>query len=198
MIEPAPDESHRRRCKRRGLTLNPPQGAGSAGASIVIARQAANRAGGRAAARHRGPAKRRWWSRSWPAARSASWKNRFTPGTAVVRAMPNMPASIGRGITVAVANKQRDGARSGNWPTRCWRPPARSNGSATKSCSTPSPPFRAPDRPMSFCSPKRWQRPPSRPVCRRRWRRSWRVKPSQAPANCCANRRSMPPCCGRT
>jgi pyrroline-5-carboxylate reductase len=28
----------------------------------------------------------------------------FAPGTAAVRAMPNLPASIGRGITVAVAN----------------------------------------------------------------------------------------------
>src|SRR5581483_11923306 len=29
----------------------------------------------------------------------------FSAGTAVVRAMPNLPASIGRGITVAVANR---------------------------------------------------------------------------------------------
>jgi pyrroline-5-carboxylate reductase len=35
----------------------------------------------------------------------------LSPGTAIVRAMPNTPAAIGRGITVAVANAQVDAAR---------------------------------------------------------------------------------------
>ena len=35
----------------------------------------------------------------------------FPPGTAVVRAMPNLPASIGRGITVAVANRNASKAQ---------------------------------------------------------------------------------------
>ena len=41
-------------------------------------------------------------------------------GAAIVRAMPNTPAAIGRGITVAVANAQRlrAPARAGNRPAR--------------------------------------------------------------------------------
>jgi pyrroline-5-carboxylate reductase len=36
----------------------------------------------------------------------ASIAAHFSPGTAIVRAMPNLPAEIGRGITVAYANAQ--------------------------------------------------------------------------------------------
>ena len=45
--------------------------------------------------------RRRWWSRSWRARRSP--RSQQVCGGAVVRAMPNTPAAIGRGITVAVA-----------------------------------------------------------------------------------------------
>jgi pyrroline-5-carboxylate reductase len=38
--------------------------------------------------------------------RIAGLEARLPAGTAVVRAMPNMPAAIGRGVTVAVANRQ--------------------------------------------------------------------------------------------
>ena len=53
-------------------------------------------------------------------------------GGSVVRAMPNTPAAIGRGITVAVAAKQRQRRRSARSPTRCCAPPDRSNGSMTR------------------------------------------------------------------
>ena len=70
-------------------------------------------------------------SRSWRAGRCASCEAAL-PDAAIVRAMPNTPAAIGRGITVAVANarvtrEQRDLAH-----TLCSPPPARSNGSPTK------------------------------------------------------------------
>ena len=52
-------------------------------------------------------------------------------GGAVVRAMPNTPAAIGRGITVAVAAKNVSAA-SARSPMRCCAPPARSNGSTMK------------------------------------------------------------------
>ena len=53
-------------------------------------------------------------------------------GGSVVRAMPNTPAAIGRGITVAVAAEATSARRSAPSPTRCCAPPARSNGSMTK------------------------------------------------------------------
>jgi pyrroline-5-carboxylate reductase len=40
------------------------------------------------------------------AGRTLSFLERMLPGTAVVRAMPNTPAAIGRGITVAVGNRR--------------------------------------------------------------------------------------------
>lgn len=43
----------------------------------------------------------------------AGFARQFAPGTAIVRAMPNTPAAIGRGITVCVANAQvRDAQRT--------------------------------------------------------------------------------------
>ncbi len=53
-------------------------------------------------------------------------------GGSVVRAMPNTPAAIGRGITVAVAARNVSAAQRSS-PTRCCAPPARWNGSTTKS-----------------------------------------------------------------
>ncbi len=41
-------------------------------------------------------------------------------GTAIVRTIPNTPASVGRGITVATANAYRDSG-----PARAVREPAR-------------------------------------------------------------------------
>ena len=55
---------------------------------------------------------------------------RSTSAGALVRAMPNTPAAIGRGITVAVPRKAD--ARSARSPTGCWPRPERSSGSTTR------------------------------------------------------------------
>ena len=47
----------------------------------------------------------------------ASIAAHFAPGTAIVRAMPNLPAEIGRGITAAYANPQVTPERRS--PLRC-------------------------------------------------------------------------------
>ena len=65
-------------------------------------------------------------------------------GVAIVRAMPNTPAAIGRGITVAVPN-----AKCHRRSARARGPPARRGrrgrmGRRTKRCSTRSPPCPAP------------------------------------------------------
>ena len=52
-------------------------------------------------------------------------------GGSVVRAMPNTPAAIGRGITVAVA-AATSAPRSARSPTRCCAPPDRWSGSTTR------------------------------------------------------------------
>ena len=52
-------------------------------------------------------------------------------GGMVVRAMPNTPAAIGRGITVA-ARQRMSAPRNAPPPTRCCAPPVRSNGSTMK------------------------------------------------------------------
>ena len=66
--------------------------------------QAADRARGGAVARAVMSAPTRWCSRSWPAARSRFLEQALPQRAALVRAMPNTPAAIGRGITVAVPN----------------------------------------------------------------------------------------------
>ncbi len=54
------------------------------------------------------------------------------PGAAIVRAMPNTPAAIGRGITVAVANANVTARAAQARRTPCSPPSARSNGSPTR------------------------------------------------------------------
>ncbi len=54
---------------------------------------------------------------------------------AVVRAMPNTPAAVRQGITVAVAGPGVDGERR-RCAMRCWRRSARSSGWRTRGCST--------------------------------------------------------------
>ena len=70
------------------------------------------------------------WSRSWPGGRSA-FSNGTCPDAAIVRAMPNTPAAIGRGITVAVAQRRVTRRRASS-RTACSPRPARSNGSTTR------------------------------------------------------------------
>ncbi len=67
-------------------------------------RQAAGRRRGAAAARASSPGPRRWCCPSRRGGASRGWQAHLPAGTAVVRAMPNTPAAIGRGVTVAVAN----------------------------------------------------------------------------------------------
>ena len=55
-------------------------------------------------------ARRRWCSRSWPGARIGFLEKALPPGAAIVRAMPNTPAAIGRGITRR--GRQRQGLRA--------------------------------------------------------------------------------------
>ena len=102
VIEPAPSKAITA-LKRRGLTLNPPKARGTAAVIVVgvkpqIAPDAlpplASRAG------------KGTLVVSIMAGRTIDFLQKsFPSGTAVVRAMPNLPASIGRGMTVAVANK---------------------------------------------------------------------------------------------
>jgi pyrroline-5-carboxylate reductase len=61
----------------------------------------------------------------------AGFERHLPKGSAVVRSIPNTPASVGRGITVAAANAhvtQRQKALA----TACWRPSGRSPGSTTR------------------------------------------------------------------
>ena len=114
-----------------------------------------------------------WWCRSPPAGRIASFEKHF-PGGAIVRAMPNTPAAIGRGITVAVANARRDaGAARAGRRTAVGRRRSRC-GSTTRRCSMRSPPCRARGRPTCFCwpnvSPRRDARPGSTPRSPSNWR----------------------------
>ena len=53
---------------------------------------------------------------------------RWRSAAALVRAMPNTPAAIGRGITVAVANARVVTAPARTRRTHCCPRPARSNG----------------------------------------------------------------------
>ena len=66
------------------------------------------------------------------AGRTLGFLEKHLPGAAIVRAMPNTPAAIGRGITVAVGNAQGQAARRASSPTACSPRPARSNGSTTR------------------------------------------------------------------
>ena len=56
----------------------------------------------------------------------AAFEAAFGAGTPVVRAMPNTPAAIGRGITAIVGNAARP-RRISPWPRRCCPPWARSS-----------------------------------------------------------------------
>ena len=105
----------------RGVRINPPRDAVGEVAAIVIAvkPQVAPEvaAGARAVGRRQRP-----WSVSIMAGRTL----RFLEAgacrhAALVRAMPNTPAAIGRGITVAVAERARLAARSARSRTRCCR-----------------------------------------------------------------------------
>lgn len=108
-------------------------------------------------------------------------------GGHVVRAMPNTPAAIGRGITVAVAAgdvsaQQRDTADallratgSVEWTLD------ESLMDAVTALSGSGPAY-------VFCWPRKWRAPASRPGCRWSWRPSWRARPCRDRASCCIAR----------
>jgi pyrroline-5-carboxylate reductase len=88
---------------RRGLVINPQRDRGTAAIIVIAVKpQTAPDALPTLASR----AGKRTLVLSIMAGRTLAFLEKsFTSGTAVVRAMPNLPASIGRGITVAVANR---------------------------------------------------------------------------------------------
>jgi pyrroline-5-carboxylate reductase len=102
VLEPQPDKALAA-LVRRGLALNPP-GRGKA-AVIVIAVKPQSAPQVMPALGQR--AGKSTLVLSIMAGRTIGFlENSFSSGTAVVRAMPNLPAAIGRGITVAVANRK--------------------------------------------------------------------------------------------
>jgi len=102
VLEPQPDRAIKA-LKRRGLALNPEHAGGKA-AVIVIAVKPQNAEEAMAALKAR--AGKATLVVSIMAGRKLEFLEKpFAKGTAVVRAMPNLPAAIGRGITVAVSSR---------------------------------------------------------------------------------------------
>ena len=107
VLEPQPEKFVKAQV-RRGLTLNPPRASAAAVIVIAIKPQAALEIM---------PALRPYAGKSTlaisiMAGRTIAFLEKsFPAGVAVVRAMPNLPASIGRGITVAVPNRNVSKAR---------------------------------------------------------------------------------------
>ena len=101
VIEPEPSKAIKA-LARRGLTINPQRERGSA-AVIVVAVKPQTAAEAMPALK--AGAGKSTLVLSIMAGRTLRFlAESFPAGIAVVRAMPNLPASIGRGITVAVAN----------------------------------------------------------------------------------------------
>ncbi|MGI8526327.1 MAG: pyrroline-5-carboxylate reductase [Pseudolabrys sp.] len=102
VIEPEPTKALKA-WTRRGLAINAPRERGSAAVIVIAVKpQNASEAFPALAAR----AGKSTLVLSIMAGRTLGFiEGAFASGTAVVRAMPNLPASIGRGITVAVANR---------------------------------------------------------------------------------------------
>lgn len=100
VLEPQPDKAVKG-LTRRGLRLNPKKAADAAAIVIAVKPQSAPEALPTLA----GYVGRATLVLSIMAGRTLHFiANALPPGTAIVRAMPNTPAAIGRGITVAVPN----------------------------------------------------------------------------------------------
>ena len=102
VIEPQPVKSVKA-LARRGLTLNPKKSTEAAAIVIAVKPQTAPEAVPPLAA---GVGKDTLVLSIMAGRTLAFLQDRLPKGTAVVRAMPNTPAAIGRGITVAVGNAQ--------------------------------------------------------------------------------------------
>jgi pyrroline-5-carboxylate reductase len=102
VVEPQPGNAVKA-LTRRGLTINPPREYGPASVIVIAVKpQSALEAIPALATR----ASNSTLVLSIMAGRTLGFlENSFAPGIAAIRAMPNLPASIGRGITVAVANR---------------------------------------------------------------------------------------------
>jgi pyrroline-5-carboxylate reductase len=104
VIEPQP-ATPVKRLMRRGLKLNPkskPKGKTVAAAIVIAVKPQTAPVAVPPLRAHVGPST---LVLSIMAGRTIGFlEKHLPPGTAIVRAMPNTPASIGRGITVAVAN----------------------------------------------------------------------------------------------
>ena len=93
----------------QGIRLNPAAQDTGEVDTLVVAVKPQIVPRGRRRRSSRSPDRRRWWSRSWRARPSP--RSKQVCGGSVVRAMPNTPAAIGRGITVAVAAKNVSAAQ---------------------------------------------------------------------------------------
>ena len=93
----------------QGVRLNPTAKDAGEVDTLVVAVKPQIVPRGRRRRSSRSSGRRRWWSRSWPARTIAALE--AVCGGSVVRAMPNTPAAIGRGITVAVAAKNVSAAQ---------------------------------------------------------------------------------------
>jgi pyrroline-5-carboxylate reductase len=103
VLEPQPGKAVKA-LARRGLKLNP-QGKPAPAAAVVIAVKPQTAPEALPALRHL--VNNNTLVLSIMAGRTIRFlENALPPGTAIVRAMPNTPAAIGRGITVAVGNSK--------------------------------------------------------------------------------------------
>ena len=116
----------------------------------------------------------------------------------IVRSIPNTPAAIGRGITVAVAERKSDGAQRA-LAQRCCSQRRRGRMGRRRR------PDRRRDRRVGLgpglCVPARRKPCAGGRGCRACppiWRRGLHARPSRVRASCCIARRSMPRPCGRT
>src|SRR5262249_2871422 len=108
VLEPQPAKSIRT-LTRRGVALNP-KGKAAAASAIVIAVKP--QSAPEAAAALAPYAGKSTLALSIMAGRPLGFLEKSLPsGTAIVRAMPNTPAAIGRGITVACPNTRVSGAQ---------------------------------------------------------------------------------------
>jgi pyrroline-5-carboxylate reductase len=102
VIEPLPAK-HLKALVRRGLKLNPPLPRKIAAIVIAVKPQTASEA----VSHLRGHVGSQTLVVSIMAGRKLEFlQSMFPPNTGIVRAMPNTPASVGRGITVVVANSK--------------------------------------------------------------------------------------------
>ena len=153
---------------------------------------------GAAAARAADRSQRPSWSRSWPGERSAYCESTLPPARAIVRAMPNTPAAIGRGITVAVANRRVDagqrklahGLLAAIGAVEWVDDEALMDAVTAVSGSGPAYVFLLAE---AMAQRRRRGGPAGR-----RSPKSSRARPSPARANCCIARRSTPRPCART